>query len=202
GTPGPGGGGWRACWRIGGSGGGSGGPGGTACGVNSRWGAPRGGPRRWTARPWSAGAVEPDAPPRPQLSAVRRRHRPHDGRGRAPLSGARPAGLDGNLAGERRQRPARPPDRRPRGGGGEAAAHSERAVPLDAARRRPGTRDGPGIRLVRRDQARGVRGGLAARAPRSPVRRAGARGGLPAAPGEGATLALQALDGEADPGAL
>ena len=150
-------------------------------------------------RCWSDGAVEPPSSPHPaplpQLPAVRGRHPPHDGRGRTPLSRARPGGLHGNLAGKRCQRRAFPPDHRPGGRGCEAAAHAERAAPLDPARRGAGAPDRAGVCLVRRGQAGGVPRGVAARAPRDTLRRTGSRRGPVAAPGEGASLALQAVDG-------
>src|SRR5438552_1364680 len=134
----------------------------SSCGGSSRASAPPSEPKRSTGKHSSGAArstaiartrVEHDASPGPQFPAVRWRHRPHDGRGRAALPSPRPDDFDRNVAGLGSERSALPPDHRPRGDRRQASAHSERAGRLDLACRVSRPADATRIRLVRRGQA-------------------------------------------------
>src|SRR2546425_4656504 len=87
-------------------------------GGSSRSSAPPSGPRRCTGKRSSDGdrstavahrRVEHHASPGPQLPAVWRRHRPHDGRGGPSLSSPKPHDFHRDMAGVGGERPSVPP---------------------------------------------------------------------------------------------
>src|SRR6267143_435004 len=195
---------WPACWAIGSSARGLRGGVASSSGRNSRSSARPSGPKWSTGKPSSGAArstaiartrVEHDPAPGPQLPAVRRRDRSDDGRGRAALPRSQSRGLHGKLGRQRGQRPDLPPDDRPRAHRHQAAADAERSVPVDLARYFAGSPDPTGVRMVRRDQAGGLPGSVAARPARPAVRRDRARRGPLAARGEDPAVGIQTLVG-------
>src|SRR5206468_12194747 len=118
------------------------------------------------------------------------------------LSSPEPDDFHRDVAGLGSGRSTVPPDHRPRGDRRQAPAHAERAGSLDLARRVTRAADATRIRLVRRGQARRLRGHLAARAGRSAVRYHRAWGRFPAARREDTTLRVQALDRAPHPRAV